>query len=92
MDAGADDFLLKSLAMDLLTVKIQSMIKLKQLRLHEMEFQSLKVMREMVVTYNHEINNPLSVAMAELLTLGPSITLDQKRIGSSKAESFKSNI
>ena len=79
MDSGADDFLLKSLALDLLTVKIQSMIKLKQLRMHEMEFQSLKVMREMVVTYNHEINNPLTVVLAEMIALGPSITAKQKK-------------
>ncbi len=69
MQAGADDYLFKSLAPQLLAPKIEALIALKDLRQQQQKLDRLETIHQMVVTYNHEINNPLTIAMASLMQL-----------------------
>jgi CheY-like chemotaxis protein len=59
--AGADDYLSKKVAVDVLAVKVEALLRLKDLREKAIDLERLTTLKEMIVTYNHQINNPLTI-------------------------------
>jgi len=59
--AGADDYLSKKVAVDILAVKVEALLRLKDLRDKAIDLERLNTLKEMIVTYNHQINNPLTI-------------------------------
>lgn len=60
---GADDFMNKTIGAEILKVKIDAMLRLKAMRDEIVSLKRLHAVNALVVTYNHEINNALMIAM-----------------------------
>jgi response regulator RpfG family c-di-GMP phosphodiesterase len=63
IESGADDYVLKSTDPDIINLKIRAMIRLRVLREELISFQRTSAVQSMVATYNHELNNPLTIAI-----------------------------
>lgn len=61
--SGADDFQNKSFPVEVIAMKIEAMLRISNLRKEVTNLKWLEGVRQIVVTYNHEFNNPLSIAM-----------------------------
>jgi DNA-binding response OmpR family regulator len=61
--AGADDYLSKKIALEVVEVKIQAMLRLLQMRRDSVRLERLSTLKELIVTYNHQFNNPLAILM-----------------------------
>jgi DNA-binding response OmpR family regulator len=73
--AGADDYLSKKIAMEVVEVKIQAMLRLNDLRKDSVRLERLSTLKELIVTYNHQFNNPLAILMGytDLVARDPKI-------------------
>jgi len=56
---GADDYIIKPFSIVELTARVNSRLKIKELQRQVMDMERLKVLREVAVAFNHEVNNPL---------------------------------
>lgn len=63
LNAGANDYLTKPLMMESTAARIQSQMTIKELYKQAIAAKEMEAIAKMIVTYNHEINNPLSIAM-----------------------------
>lgn len=63
---GANDYIVKPVNIDIAVARISSLLTARAYHLKSLELQRLEAIRAMVITYNHEINNPMTVAMAEV--------------------------
>ncbi len=66
LDLGANDFITKPIIPKVAQARIQTQIHLKKFYETSMDHRESEAIRSMVVTYNHEINNPLTVALGNL--------------------------
>ncbi|MBX9837450.1 MAG: response regulator [Silvanigrellaceae bacterium] len=66
---GANDYILKPIKIDIAVSRIKMHIKLIESVKDMLKFQRLLSINAMIVTYNHEINNPLSIAIGKLSSL-----------------------
>lgn len=66
LDLGANDFITKPIIPKVAKARIQTQIHLKKFYETSMGHRESEAIRAMVVTYNHEINNPLTVALGNL--------------------------
>lgn len=63
---GANDYLVKPIRLQALTARVCLQIKILELTRNLAAQQHQAAVAAMVVTYNHEINNPLSVALGHI--------------------------
>lgn len=66
LNKGANDFVTKPLRFDLALSRIQNQIRIAESESLRRKCATLDAVRSMVVTYRHEINNPLSIAKGAL--------------------------
>jgi DNA-binding response OmpR family regulator len=66
---GANDFIQKPVNIDVAIARIQTQLKALQSHYDSMEKNQLESIRTLVATYNHEINNPLTIAFGFLRKL-----------------------
>ena len=69
LDLGANDFITKPIIPKVAQARIQTQIHLKKFYETSMDHRESEAIRSMVVTYNHEINNPLTVALGNLMKI-----------------------
>ena len=62
----ANDYLVKPVNMDIAFARVKTQIELKELNLAFQKQKELSALNAMIVTYNHEINNPLTIALGYL--------------------------
>ena len=63
---GANDFLTKPANIDIAMARINSLLETKKLYFDSLKKTELETLNAMIVTYNHEINNPLAAAVGYL--------------------------
>lgn len=59
---GASDYLPKPVDIDVAVARITSQLELKKLYFDSLAKKEMEALNSMIVTYNHEINNPLTIA------------------------------
>lgn len=64
--AGANDYIAKPVELDIAVARIATHITIANLHRENLARSELEAIHAMIVTYNHEINNPLTVALANL--------------------------
>ncbi len=79
---GANDYLVKPVSLEIAIARINTQIYLKQLIRESLKAKQVNTINTMVVTLNHEINNPLAIAMGHLNL--PYEKLDEIRVEKSK--------
>ncbi len=71
---GANDYISKPINFDIVSLRILSQLRLKELAAQQSIMEQVKIMAQMITTYNHEINNPLTVAIGNLTFLKREIS------------------
>ncbi|NRA67546.1 MAG: response regulator [Pseudobacteriovorax sp.] len=66
LTAGANDFINKSTAYKISLRRIQTQLELKKMAAFDAKAKEIKALSAMIITYNHQINNPLTIAMGNL--------------------------
>jgi CheY-like chemotaxis protein len=66
LKAGANDFLTKPVVLEVTAARIRTQLMIKELYGRALESKEMESINKMIVTYNHEINNPLSIALGFL--------------------------
>lgn len=69
LGSGANDYITKPVTMEVAVARIETQLKLSALHLEGVKRKQLETVTAMIVTYNHEINNPLMVAYSALAKL-----------------------
>lgn len=64
--AGANDYIVKPINIEVALARIGTQLKLKSLNLESLKKIELETAQSMIITYNHEINNPLTIAIGLL--------------------------
>ncbi len=75
LSLGANDYITKPVDFDVALMRINTHLKIAELSQSLGKLKELEAVNAMIATYNHEINNPLSVALGALRRLegvGPS--------------------
>ena len=65
-ESGANDFITKPVTMEVAIARISTQLNLKSLHSEGVKRKQLEAITAMIVTYNHEINNPLMVGFGAL--------------------------
>lgn len=63
---GANDYLVKPINMDIATARINTQLQIKDLIEVSLKSRQVATINTMVTTLNHEINNPLAIAIGNL--------------------------
>jgi len=66
LELGANDYIVKPINMKIANARIDTQFRIKQLTKDSMVKSQLEALQAMMVTYNHEINNPLMIAMGNI--------------------------
>lgn len=66
---GANDYIVKPVNMLVAMARIETHLNIRQLHEEHLLNEQLQAVKAMVVTYNHEINNPLAIALGHLSLL-----------------------
>ena len=66
LSKGANDYLIKPVHLDIASARINTQLELLKLNKDNIRKSELEAIKAMVVTYNHEINNPLAIALGHL--------------------------
>jgi DNA-binding response OmpR family regulator len=64
LQIGANDFLSKPVSIDVAIARIENHLAIKESHDLENKQKELSTINSMIVTYNHEINNPLTIALS----------------------------
>lgn len=66
---GANDYLTKPVNTEVLTARIDTQLSLRKLSLENAKKGEVEALNALITTYNHEINNPLTIAfgMVEIM-------------------------
>ncbi len=75
-ERGANDYVTKPVSIDVAVARIQAHLSVVDLVKHRMSLELLNRIRALVVTYNHELNNPLQIATASLEMLARDKNVD----------------
>lgn len=69
LEIGANDYIEKPVQADVLNARIQTQVELKKLSQEFAKKKEVEALNAMITTYNHEINNPLTIAfgMVEIM-------------------------
>jgi DNA-binding response OmpR family regulator len=63
---GANDYITKPIDFDITTSRINTQLRIKQLNADLLQYKKNETINALIATLNHEINNPLSICMAQL--------------------------
>lgn len=63
---GANDYIQKPVNIDVAVARINTQGELKRLHQENLKSREFETLNTMIVTFNHEINNPLTIAMGML--------------------------
>jgi len=66
IDAGADDFISKDSDIRIILAKIRAMIRIKAMQDEVTKLRRVEGIKQIIATYNHEFNNPLTIALGNL--------------------------
>tara|TARA_R110002072_G_scaffold64203_5_gene159684 strand:+ start:16948 stop:17592 length:645 start_codon:yes stop_codon:yes gene_type:complete len=66
LELGANDFIAKPVNIDIASARINTILNLLDLSEKSVKAKQLSTIQSMVATYNHEINNPLTIALGFL--------------------------
>ena len=66
LQSGANDYLAKPINIDVAVARINTQLSIRDLYRDNMRRQQQDSINAMVVAFNHEINNPLAIAMGNL--------------------------
>jgi PleD family two-component response regulator len=79
LQAGANDYIAKPVSYEVARSRIETHLKLGELSREMARLTELAALDAMITTYNHEINNPLAIAITclERLEDGEKSVLDQ---------------
>ncbi|MBT4760750.1 MAG: response regulator [Bdellovibrionaceae bacterium] len=66
INCGADDFIGKSVDVEIIVSKIRAVMRTHELLLKQVELERYRTAHAMITTYNHELNAPLSTATGML--------------------------
>jgi DNA-binding response OmpR family regulator len=66
LQAGANDFLSKPVNLEIARARIHTQLKMAALYKQIIDKNKLETINAMITTYNHEINNPLAIAIGLL--------------------------
>jgi DNA-binding response OmpR family regulator len=66
LSQGASDYVTKPVNVDIAIARIETQLKIKELFLNSLASQQINTVHTMVTTLNHEINNPLAIAVGNL--------------------------
>ncbi len=69
LSSGANDYITKPVTMEVAVARIKTQLKIKDLYRDGVKRKQLEAVTAMIVTYNHEINNPLMVGYSALSKL-----------------------
>jgi CheY-like chemotaxis protein len=72
LTVGANDYLTKPINIPVSIARINTQLKIAKLSKDSVRKKQLEVMKALVVTYNHQINNPLTVAMLSMSEINKS--------------------
>ncbi len=78
LTTGASDYLTKPANIDIATARIKTQEDLMELYQGSVKKKQLETINSMVATFNHEINNPLTIALGSLKR--DFSQLDEKRV------------
>lgn len=67
--AGANDYITKPINFEIALTRILNHLKLAEAIKDRVKLQELAALNAMVTTYNHEINNPLTIALGRMAKL-----------------------
>ncbi len=67
--AGANDYITKPINFEIALTRILNHLKLAEAIKDRVKLQELAALNAMVTTYNHEINNPLTIALGGMAKL-----------------------
>lgn len=70
---GANDYITKPLNIEASLARIRGQLSSNDLRRAESRLQEMEAVNALVVTYHHEINNPLAIAYGELQFLSKEV-------------------
>ena len=62
----ANDYFIKPIHFDIAQARIETHLKLSELNLQAQEHSKMQILATMIATYNHEVNNPLAIAIGVL--------------------------
>lgn len=79
IEAGADDYIAKTLDSRVIVAKIAAMLRLKKMSDELNKLQRVVGIKQIIATYNHEFNNPLTIAIGNLSRLESLATDDAQR-------------
>lgn len=63
LNAGANDYIQKPLELEVTIARIRSLLTIRSFYSQSLAMKEGEAIAKMIVTYNHEINNPLSIAL-----------------------------
>lgn len=69
LSLGANDYITKPVDFDVAMMRVNTQLKISELSQSLSKLKELEAVNAMIATYNHEINNPLSVALGALRRL-----------------------
>lgn len=83
---GANDYIIKPIHFDLSVARISLHLKLTELSREMSRLNELAALDAMIITYNHEINNPLAIALA---CLNGSLLKDEAMVSKLKSSLWR---
>ncbi len=66
LSIGADDYIVKPVNFEIALMRINTRLKIVQLSKEMGRLKEMEAVNSMIATYNHEINNPLMIAMSSI--------------------------
>jgi DNA-binding response OmpR family regulator len=66
---GANDYISKPVNIDIAEARVKTQLSLSELYNEHLEMKGVEAVNSMIVTYNHEINNPLTIALGAVRRL-----------------------
>ncbi len=66
LNLGANDYLTKPINIDIAIARIKTQLNIVDLNRDSMRSRELATLNAMITTFNHEINNPLTIALLNL--------------------------
>ena len=80
INAGADDFIAKDADLRVLKAKVAAMVRTKRIYDELGRMQRVEGIRQIVATYNHEFNNPLTIVIGNLAYLRGSVDDEKNKL------------
>ena len=85
LNLGASDYIKKPINIDIISARIKTQLQLKKYYFESLNAKEVETLNAMIITYNHEINNPLSIAINSLELVGMDPTSFEKNINRAAA-------